>query len=93
MAHEHYGALIRLQVAMTALQELLWASSDVAAYAQGLDPDVMADFNRARDMASAAIQIALGGQHEVPPWLMRNWRDNQMKRDAASVLAASAEGV
>lgn len=82
----HYGALIRLQVTMSALQNLLGATADENAG----DPGQADAIANARDDASAAIEIALGGRHDVPERLMRNWSDNSMKRDAAKALAASA---
>lgn len=82
----HYGALIRLQVTMSALQNLLGATADENAG----DPGQADAIAKARDDASAAIEIALGGRHDVPERLMRNWSDNSMKRDAAKALAASA---
>jgi hypothetical protein len=82
----HYGALVRLQVAMSALQQLLWATAEENAD----DPGQARVIANARDDASAAIQIALGGRHDVPERLMRDWADASMKRNAAKALAASA---
>lgn len=76
----HYAALIRLQVAMSALQDMLGAVSD---------PEDADRLDKARENAQAAIEIALGGRHDVPSHLMRNWADAAMKRDATKVLAAS----
>ncbi len=85
----HYATLIRLQVAMSALQDLVCEANKVAADAEGLDDEQIEAFRVARQMASQAIQIALGGQNEVPERLTRNWASETMARDASRVLAAS----
>ena len=77
------GALVRLQVAMSALQAMLWATAPENAD----DAELL---TKARADAQAAIEIALGGRHDVPARLMRDWTDAAMKRNASRVLAASA---
>jgi hypothetical protein len=84
-----YGAQIRMQVALSALQALLYTANDVAADAT-LDPEQAAGFAKARQDAATAIEILHGGEHTVPASLTRNWRDRQMVRDASRVLADSA---
>lgn len=74
-----YAAQIRLQVALSALQDLLHATRDEAMEEQ-------LDMDPARERASIAIQILLGAPIDVPPRLMRDWASNQMKRDANKVL-------
>jgi hypothetical protein len=73
----HYGALIRLQVTVSALQDLLAAD----------DPEDAAKVASARNMASKALEIAWGGRCDVPPHLMRNWTSAAMQRDASRILA------
>lgn len=87
----HYATLIRLQVAMSALQDLLAEDEDmvldmlpIASAALSSDPDFRQEridrWRAARANAGAAIQIALGAQSEVPDRLMANWGDLAMKR-------------
>ena len=83
----HYAALVRLQVAMSALQNLLGATADENA----ADDGQAARIEIARDDAVAAIHIALGGRADVPERLMRNWTDAAMKRNANKVLLATGK--
>ncbi len=77
----HYAALIRLQVTVSALQQMLWADTESPRYQE------------ARENAQAAILIALGGRSDVPPRLMKDWADLQMRRDAPKVLAATGREI
>jgi hypothetical protein len=81
----HYATLVRLQIAMSALQNLLGATADEVA----TDDGQAARIAVARDDAVAAIHIAHGGgPDEVPERLMRNWADAAMKRNASKLLHA-----
>lgn len=82
----HYGTLVRLQVAMSALQSLLAATAEENAEEEGQAERIAL----ARHDAVAAIHIALGGQHDVPERLTRNWRDLNMVRNATRALKDSA---
>jgi hypothetical protein len=78
----HYGTIIRLQLAMSALQQLLAATSDECAEDEGQAHRIA----EARHDAVEAIQIALGANIDPPKRLMRDWVNLNMMRDAASVL-------
>ncbi len=74
----HYAVHIRLALVVSALQQLLWAD----------DPE-FSHYDEVRDNARAALEIALGGRSDIPPRLMKDWADAQMKRDAPKVLKAT----
>jgi hypothetical protein len=85
-----YGAQIRMQVALSALQTLVYRTREITAGDCVIHPDLEPGLHDAIRDGATAIQILLGGEHEVPESLTRNWRDRQMVRDARRVLAESA---
>jgi len=87
----HYATLIRLQTVVTALQDLLTAAPHPRdCERDGMHADQLDAYRAARANASAALQIAFGGSHEIPAALTDRWTNRHMADHGSRILRENA---
>jgi hypothetical protein len=78
----HYATLVRLQLAMSALQNLLGATAEESAEDEGQALRIA----YAREDAVTAIHITLGAKLPIPERLTSRWTDLNMVRNAQRAI-------